>query len=246
MKEAYVLERDRMVTHLEFTMPDGGHRRVSVKNLLNAGYAGRDQAAVAAHIDELAAIGIAGPDHVPTLYRVAPSAANQGSIVWSQNGKTSGEVECVLVVDDGGDLLITVGSDHTDRALEVHGIPWGKQIAHDVVATQAWLLSDVADHIDELELSGWVRQGGGDFELMQHGTTAQLLPLRYWLDVLTAESLLQPGTLLFTGTLAMIAPNRQYAPEWKVQLTDPVLRRSIGFSYQVEVLNEIVPPAFKK
>jgi 2-keto-4-pentenoate hydratase/2-oxohepta-3-ene-1,7-dioic acid hydratase in catechol pathway len=81
---------------------------------------------------------------------------------------------------------------------------------------------------------------------MQHGTTAQLLPLRYWLDVLSAESLLEPGTLLFTGTLAMIAPNRQYAPEWKVQLTDPVLRRSIGFAYQVEVLNEIVPPAFKK
>src|ERR1700720_1337676 len=120
MKEAYVLERDRMVTHLEFTMPDGGHRRGGVKNLLNSGYAGRDQAAVAAHIDELAAIGIAGPDHVPTLYRVAPSAANQGSIVWSQNGKTSGEVECVLIVDDGGDLLITVGSDHTDRALEGH------------------------------------------------------------------------------------------------------------------------------
>jgi hypothetical protein len=245
MEKAYAPEKERMMARLEFTMPDGSHRGISVKNLLNAGYAGRDQATVAAHIDELAAIGIAGPDHVPTLYRVAPSAANQGPIVWSQNEKTSGEVECVLV-DDGGDLLITVGSDHTDRALEVHGIPWGKQIAHDVVATQAWLLSDVADHIDQLELSGWVRQRGCGFELMQHGTTAQLLPLSYWLDVLTAEALLQPGTLLFTGTLAMIAANRQYAPEWKVQLTDPVLRRSIGFAYQVEVLNEIVPPAFKK
>ena len=44
--------------HLDLELPDGEVRSVTVARLLNAGYAGRDQAEVARHVAELAELGV--------------------------------------------------------------------------------------------------------------------------------------------------------------------------------------------
>ncbi|MET3141017.1 UNVERIFIED_ORG: hypothetical protein ABIB13_000718 [Arthrobacter sp. UYEF2] len=42
------------------------------------------------------------------------------------HARTSGEAEWALVITDDG-VLLTVACDHTDRALEVHGVAWSKK-----------------------------------------------------------------------------------------------------------------------
>ena len=64
-------------------------------------------------------------------------------VVQVAHAKTSGEAEWALIVGDGpDDLLLTVACDHTDRALEVHGVAWSKQTAPDVLGDVAWPLAD--------------------------------------------------------------------------------------------------------
>ncbi|AWF99297.1 hypothetical protein BEH62_03120 [Clavibacter michiganensis subsp. insidiosus] len=113
------------MTTLRFQLPDGSTPSVEVVSLLNAGYAGRDQVEVQAHIDELAELGVPGPETTPALYPVAPYLASQAESVPAQHGRTSGEAEWALVITDD-DVLLTVACDHTDRALEVHGVAWSK------------------------------------------------------------------------------------------------------------------------
>ena len=86
------------MTTLSFELPDGSTRDVQVNHLLNAGYAGREQEEVQAHIAELAELGVPGPTTTPALYPVSPYLAQQVSEVRVQHGRTSGEAEWALVI----------------------------------------------------------------------------------------------------------------------------------------------------
>ncbi|GGI75516.1 hypothetical protein GCM10011581_10700 [Saccharopolyspora subtropica] len=210
---------------------------VAVTTLLNAGYAGRSQEDVAAHVAELAELGVPAPTHTPCLYPVAPYLAMQSAEVPVQHGRTSGEAEWALVVagPDERDLLLTVACDHTDRALEVHGVAWSKQAGPDVLGERAWRLVDVADRIDELTLTAWA--GGAQ---IQHGTLAELLTPQYWLDELRDRGLLQPGTVLLSGTIPMDAAVDQFADRWRVELGDPKTGATIACEYAVRRMPEPV------
>ena len=105
------------MSQLSFAMPDGSIESVEVAALLNAGYAGRNQAEVASHIAELEALGVPAPSTTPALYPISPYLAQQTDRVYVQHGKTSGEAEWALIITDD-DVLITVACDHTDRDLE--------------------------------------------------------------------------------------------------------------------------------
>ncbi len=116
------------MSQLSFTMPDGSIESVDVTALLNAGYAGRNQAEVASHIAELAALGVPAPTTTPALYPISPYLAQQTDRVYVQHGRTSGEAEWALIITDD-DVLITAACDHTDRDLEVHSVAWSKNAA---------------------------------------------------------------------------------------------------------------------
>ena len=77
------------MSQLSFNMSDGSIESVEVTALLNAGYAGRDQAEVASHIAELAALGVPAPTTTPALYPIAPYLAQQTDRVDVQHGKTA-------------------------------------------------------------------------------------------------------------------------------------------------------------
>jgi hypothetical protein len=212
------------------TMPDGSIESVDVTALLNAGYAGRNQAEVASHIAELAALGVPAPTATPALYPISPYLAQQTDRVYVQHGRTSGEAEWALIITDN-DVLITAACDHTDRDLEVHSVAWSKNAAPDVLGTKAWRLSDIADRLDDIALEAWV--GHGDtLELIQQGTLGDLLAPKYWLDVLTERGDARPGTVLISGTISMLHGVNQFADTWKVAMTDPATRDVIGVEYQ--------------
>lgn len=223
------------MTRLTFDLPDGEQIAVTVETLLNAGYAGRSQADVAAHVAELAQLGVPAPTRIPCIYPIAPYLATQAEYVPVQHAYTSGEAEWALVVAGTGprDLLLTAACDHTDRRLEQHGVAWSKQAAPDVLARHAWRLEDVADHIDELTLTGTVQTDVGP-QVIQSGTLAELLTPMYWVDELRGRGLLTQGTVLMSGTIPMRAEVDQFATGWGVELGDPRTGRSISLSYSVD------------
>ncbi|GGG22266.1 hypothetical protein GCM10007304_40110 [Rhodococcoides trifolii] len=220
------------MTDLTFTLPDGSTETVTVTTLLNAGYAGRDQAEVQSHIDELAELGIPAPQTIPAMYPISPYLAQQTDRVDVQHGRTSGEAEWALVVlgDTADDVLLTVACDHTDRDLEVHSVAWSKNAAPDVLGHDAWRLTDIADRIDEITLTAWV---DGD-TLIQQGSMADLLAPHYWLGVLKERDLLRRGTVLISGTISMIPGVDQFADSWRVELKDPATGNTIDCAYRAE------------
>lgn len=220
------------MTTLAFALPDGTTEQVEVHALLNAGYAGREQSEVQAHIDELALLGIPGPETIPALYPVSPYLAQQTSEVPAQHGRTSGEAEWALVTTENGPLL-TAACDHTDRDLEVHGVAWSKNAGPDVLADRAWRLDDVRDHLDSLRLRAWVSHGQEDGSLIQDSPLSALLSPDYWLGVLRERGLDRPGTVLISGTVAMAEGVDQFADAWRVELSDPSTGESISLGYSV-------------
>jgi hypothetical protein len=226
------------MTELIFSLRDGSSITVAVTRLLNAGYTGRAQEEVAAHVAELAELGVPAPKVTPALYPVAPYLAAQVDAVPVQHGRTSGEAEWALVVAGAApeDLLLTVACDHTDRALEVHGVAWSKNAGLDVLGRRAWRLLDVEDHLDDLRLRAWVTHDGGPEQLIQDTTLATLLPPRYWLTAVA--ELLMPGTVLLSGTVSMLPDVDQFADQWRVELADPTTGDTLGLSYAVERMPE--------
>ena len=226
------------MTPLVFDLPDGSTASVAVTRLLNAGYAGRAQEEVAAHVAELAELGVPAPSVTPALYPVSPYLAAQVDEVPAQHGRTSGEAEWALVVagDAPEDLLLTVACDHTDRALEVHGVAWSKNAGLDVLGRGAWRLVDVEDHLDQIRLRAWVSHDDGGEQLIQDSPLAALLPPRYWLD--EARELLVPGSVLLSGTVAMVPGVDQFAQRWRVELSDPITGATLELAYAVDRMPE--------
>ncbi|MEV8392200.1 MULTISPECIES: DUF2848 domain-containing protein [unclassified Streptomyces] len=219
---------------LTFELPDGTTRRVDVVQVLNAGYAGRSQDDVAAHVAELAELGVPAPSVTPALYPVAPYLAQHTDRVSVQHGRTSGEAEWALVVGGDGELLLTAACDHTDRELEVHGVAWSKNAGPDVLARRAWRLADVQGRLDALTLRAWVTHtGSGEATLIQDGTLAELLTPGYWAEVLRERGDLVPGTVLISGTIPMAEGVDQFADHWRVELGDPATGDVIELAYDV-------------
>lgn len=216
---------------LTFELPDGAQVTVEPTTVLNAGYAGRNQNEVAAHIAELAELGVPAPSVIPALYPVSPYLAQQTDTVHTQHGRTSGEAEWALVITDDTEegVLLTVACDHTDRELETHSVAWSKNAAPDVVGRQAWRLTDIADRLDDITLKAWV---GAEETLIQDGSLADLLAPAYWLGVLEERGLFRPGTVLLSGTITMLPEVDQFAQAWKVELADPATGNTLTCRYR--------------
>ncbi|WP_328538951.1 DUF2848 domain-containing protein [Streptomyces sp. NBC_00344] len=222
---------------LTFELPDGSARDVDVHRVLNAGYAGRSQDDVAAHVAELAELGVPAPATIPALYPVSPYLAQQTDRVAVQHGRTSGEAEWALVVAPDGELLLTAACDHTDRDLEVHGVAWSKNASPDVLARTAWRLTEVEDRLDSLTLRAWVGPAGAETAI-QNGTLAELLPPAYWLKALEDRGDLVPGTVLISGTIPMAENVDQFGDRWRVELSDPATGNTIRLAYDVVPMPE--------
>jgi 2-keto-4-pentenoate hydratase/2-oxohepta-3-ene-1,7-dioic acid hydratase in catechol pathway len=224
---------------VRFDVVGAGEREVVVRYALNGGYAGRDTEQVQHHVDELAALGVPAPSRVPTLYPLSAVNVSQADAVQVPHDRTSGEAEWALVVGDGpDDLLLTAACDHTDRALEVHGVAWSKQSAPDLLGDVAWPLQDVAGDLDSFTLRAWVRHGESE-QLIQDGTLAQLLPPSYWVDRLREAGLLRPGSVVLSGTIPMVEGVDQFADGWRVELAD-----GAGNVSRVAYTLEQLPPAW--
>lgn len=209
---------------------------VDIENFVIAGWAGRDNAAIEHHIEELAELGIPRPSSVPLYYRVAASLLNQEDTVQVVGDGSSGEVEAFAFADQGR-LLVSLVSDHTDRKLEAHSVALSKQLCAKPVGRDAWLFDDVADHWDKLVLRSWIEEDNKTV-LYQEGPMAQLQPPADLMRDRFGDSGLPPGWGMSCGTVGTKGSIR-HATSFKMELFDPVLNRSLTHSYTLALLPEI-------
>lgn len=205
-------------------------RSAVIRELVIAGWAGRDEAGIRHHIEELAAIGVPPPSSVPVFYRVAAANLTQADALVVLGPDSSGEVEPVIVSLEGG-LWLGVGSDHTDRKAETVGIALSKQLCGKPVGRTLWRLDEVEEHWDSLVMRAHATIAG-ERVLYQEGS---LSALRTPADLLARRPggpMLPPGWALFGGTLGAIGGIRP-GTRFEMEIEDPVLGRVMRHAYDV-------------
>ena len=148
--------------------------------------------------------------------------------------ETSGEVEYVCFMSRD-QKYIGVGSDHTDRGFEKHGIAASKQMYSKVIASVAWPYDEVKDHWDHLILRSWTTKDDNRILYQEEPLTA-ILDLESILQKMPDdENIAIEGAVLFSGTIAC-KTDLIYGVSFEFELEDPVLGRKIGHAYDVKVL----------
>ncbi|MEA4876974.1 MAG: DUF2848 family protein [Aminobacterium sp.] len=197
------------------------------------GYAGRNQESVKAHVNELRKIGVPVPEKTPSMYWIDPERISNNNTLWVIGNSCSGEIEFFAASDCNGDQFLTIASDHTDRALETVSVSKAKQTCSKIIGNVFWKMSDVRPHWDQIEIRSWVKKNTKEEEqLYQDGTLASLLIPEKLLELAT-EDKPYPGMLsYFSGTLPLKG-DMCYEGEFRMELRDPVLNRSINHTYTV-------------
>lgn len=193
-----------------------------------AGFTGRDQEEVRLHLHELADLGVPTPETTPTFYPVPQQLVTQDDTMTTWSRDTSGEAE-IAIIDHDGTRLVTLASDHTDRAMETVNIHAAKLASTKPIAAEAWRYEDVADHWDMLELRSWI---DGDV-LYQDGTASQLIEPDDLIRLAQLPSV--ESVVLLTGTVPAIGGIRP-SNVFRAELVDPVLDQRIELSYNIEVV----------
>jgi hypothetical protein len=207
---------------------------VALGRLVIAGWTGRDRAKMAAHIAELAALGVPAPRATPVFYRIATARLTQAAAIEVAGAASSGEAE-VLLLRHRGRLLVGLASDHTDRALETQGITLAKQLCDKPVGPALWAYESVHPHWDQLRLRAWIVEAGAE-RLYQDGTLAEMLHPDTLLAAAAANGeTLEDGTAMLCGTLPALGGIRP-ATEFRMELYDPVLKRTLSHRYAAVAL----------
>lgn len=203
--------------------------RVAPQRIVIAGFTGRKQGAVRAHVEELRKLGMAVPDTTPILMEFQGSLATTATAITVAGAFTSGEVEPVIVVS-GQRLLLTVGSDHTDRELERESIPRSKDACPKVIG-QACVPVDAVGEWDEIELRSWT---DGDARPYQSGTLGELLPLETLLARIRDEDIsLRDGDVIFLGTIPVIDGQLRVSGRFRGELRVPPLGHVLAVEYRI-------------
>jgi hypothetical protein len=221
------------IQDLRFTLPDEQLLAAPIDRAIGAGYTGRDQSLVQAHIDELAEQGIAPPAHVPMLFPVLPTLVTNADTIAVIGTDSTPEIEVGLFRVDGIDY-VTVASDQTDRVLEAQSITVSKNVCPKVVGCEAWPVAEVREHWEDLTLTARC----GERQLQSGNLAMMMAPEDILAFVAEHDGDEAEGRMVFSGTV----PTQEAPPPGDVtidlELADPVLNRTIRHSYRLTCLAE--------
>ncbi len=203
----------------------------AIKNLVVAGWTGRNVDALEAHIKELEALGVKRPKTVPIFYRNAAALLTTGPAIECVGDKSSGEVEFVLYALDDG-MWIGVGSDHTDRKAETIAVTLSKQMCAKPVGATLWRYDEVKPHWDKLKLRSYVPGDDGARRLYQEGPVTNMRSPEELIKLYTGGDTLAPGTAMYCGTFA-VHGGISYSGTFEMELDDPVLGRKLTHGYKI-------------
>jgi 4-hydroxyphenylacetate 3-monooxygenase len=224
---------ERVSHALELRVLGGDHRvAVAPRELVVAGFTGRDEEAVHAHIEELAREGVPRPSTVPAFYRVDAALLTTAPAITVRGPRTSGEAEPVLFCAADG-WYVGLGSDHTDRDLEREDIGRSKSACPKVISTEVLPYELARARWDDLRLRSWVSPPSAVY---QDGSAGDLLPIPEVLGKL-GPSDGADGLVVFCGTVALATDGFVFGDEFRAELTLPGGEGSIGLSYRIDLEN---------
>jgi hypothetical protein len=210
----------------------------TAKRLVCCGWVGKDRAALQAHIDELAHLGVPPPTRVPIYMNLSTYLIATDEEVEVVSSTTSGEIEYVLLCH-GRDVWVTVGSDQTDREMETKSIVASKQMCGKYIATRCWPYSEVSAHWDELVLQCSVTKDGQTNVYQESALAAILNPEELLRNVSQSVPDATDGLVMFSGTIAT-KTGLIFGDAYDLTLRDPVLDRTIHAGYRVSILAQHV------
>lgn len=202
--------------------------------VLAIGFAGRDKEKVMEHIHELEEIGVAPPESIPILYPCADELVTQEDYIQVLEGETSGEVEFVILVQDDR-IYIGLGSDHTDRSLEAVSIAKSKQVCLKPIAKEIWPYDEVKDHWDDLILRSWQKASTDEEKLYQDGKVSEILRIEEIIAEVKKTYTDVNNMIMFSGTVPVLN-GFVYGTNFRCELKDEILGRTIKHEYAIEVL----------
>jgi hypothetical protein len=205
---------------------------VDVREVVLAGYTGRDRARVMQHIEELERNGVPAPASVPVSFVVPATLLTTDGSIRVTAERTSGEAEFVVFSTPEG-RFIGVGSDHTDRDLEQVDIDRSKAVCAKPLSRDIWWERDVREQWDDIELRSWSVEDG-QRHVYQEGRLGEFLALDNLADELARMGLPErSGRVLFSGTLPLKNGRFRYADRFEAELHDPRRNRSLRVAYDV-------------
>lgn len=221
---------------MEFTVVSQKNRRklfVDIQRVAIAGYSSRDIEMMMEQVGQLEKEHIQSPDYseLPSVYPVAPGLITQRPSIDVRGGKTSGEVE-YLILKHGGEYYIGLGSDHTDREIEAEDIQKSKEVCMKPVAPILWEYQEIKDHLDRIRMVSAVKVGKKSYEY-QEGKMDDLLPPIAIMNRVSKEMSLD-DCLIFSGTIPLLREYR-YGDKFACRLADDVLGREIELRYKIRV-----------
>ena len=211
---------------------------VTVVEAYNFGYAGRDQASVQQHVEEMHELGMQPPTRVPALFPIPAERVSTSSDIVVSGEQTYGEVEFALIRSEDHGWLVTIASDHTDLEIERVNMPKAKAACPDVIGSVAWRLDDVRAQWDHCTLTMWAHEDDGKTTKLQHDATGQLLAPDDLIAILEERrpGTLPVGTVVMSGTIGG-EPTPGMAA-WSARLHDPDRGREIKLEYRLRRLAE--------
>lgn len=223
-----------LIFHINGDMSNSLH--FCPKILINAGYTGRNQAAVARHIAEIKAEGIAAPEKTPCFFKKDPTLLAVASNIQILDKDCSSEAEFVLL-RAGGEWFLGCGSDVFDKRVEALNAAKSKHLYPNQISRDIWRLADIAEHLDSVILRSWI--GKNRARLYQQGSLADILKPQDMLGLLTQDHGFAPqdGFVMFGGTIPCLVEGMPFTDRFEAELADPILGRSLGCRYELVIIN---------
>jgi hypothetical protein len=206
-----------------------------VDKVLLIGLAARDTEATKELLAKKKRDGIVTANNVPCIYYVGTSTLTQEDEITVTGNTSSGETE-FAIFKRGEKIYIGMGSDHTDRELNLTKIIKSKQVCEKPISKEVWDYDELKDHWDSIKIKSWQVVDGVEI-VDQDGTAEELLTV----EDLIRESLRENDTVedavLFSGTIGLVN-GLFYGDAYKCLIEDPVLNRKIEFTYKVRTYED--------
>ena len=227
-------------------------RSIPIGSVSGARFSARDVKALRRDMDEQ----IARDGHFTMMTATNPSICRMGRYLLTQDEQievqgpmTGGEAEAVAI-RDGGDILITIGSDQCDRELDELFPDKPKQMCPHPIATTAWPYGEVKGHWDQLRVYSHVVVDGHTVTL-QDTTLDTLVDLEYLLAMdevrqLTDPAFLYCGAAPFLDSVAQTIEQHGLPKQTELgvgdrflaRLFDPILDRTIEHQFTCVILGD--------
>jgi len=203
--------------------------------------AGREQPGGEELDDQLGKMNAAGVRTPEALPFVTPKPSNlitTDNVIQVNSTETAGEAEFVLYPTED-EVYVGVGNDHKIYDIASEMMHVANSTCPSVISSDMWVLDEISDHWDELQLRSWVERDGS-LEPYQRASMSDFMrPERIVESV--ADSISDPitRTAIWSGTVGTDGvdpfPEVISGDFYLIQLIDPVLDRRLVTQYAVDV-----------